>query len=186
MKTRLVSAAALVGALAVSLSGAQAAATPVLDGKKVTTLSVEATPAAQSNDKDLASIDGPERVACSAPRCVRLPFVYKPAKGVKGNLAFSATWSVPAEDYDLYVAEIAKDGSATEIAHCGATVGTSEKIQLGTDAFKPGKTYALIIDFYRASGSQKVTGKVSFPGSADLKTPVPAAVDELQPTNCGL
>lgn len=185
MKTRLIAAATLAGALALALPSAQAG-TAVLDGKKVTKLTVEATPAAQSNDKDLASLSGPERVACTAPRCVRLPFVFKPAKGVKGNLAFVASWAAPVEDYDLYVAEIAKDGSASEVAHCGAAAGTSEKIELATDAFKSGKTYALIIDFYRASGAQKVTGTVSFPGTAGIKATVPSQVDGTQPVNCGL
>ena len=185
MKTRLIAAAGLAGALALALPSAQAG-TAVLDGKKVQKLTLEASPTAQSNDKDLASLSGPERVACTAPRCARLPFVYKPAKGVTGNLAFVASWSIPAEDYDLYVAELAKDGSASEIAHCGAAAGTSEKIELAPDAFKAGKTYALIIDFYRSSGTQKVTGTVSFPGSAGVKSTVPAAVDSQQPINCSL
>ena len=186
MKTRLVTATVLAGALALSVSGAQAA-TPVLDGKKVKTLTLKSTPTAQDNDSDLVTglAGGPERVACAAPRCARLPFVFKPAKGVTGNVAFTTSWSVPAEDMDLYVAQVLKDGSASEIAHCGASVGTGEKIVLPASTFKPGKTYALIVDFYRATG-QSVTSTVSFPGSAAVSSTVPADVDDLQPTNCGL
>ena len=186
MKNRLIAAAGLAGALVVALPSAQAG-TAVLDGKKVTTLTMESTPTAQTHDETFVTElpGGPERVSCTGTRCARLPFVFKPAKGVTGNLAFTIAWSVPVEDYDLYVAEIAKDGSATEIAHCGTSGGTTEKLELGSDAFKSGKTYALIVDFYRSVG-QKVTSKISFPGSAGIKQTVPAAVDSLQPTNCGL
>lgn len=187
MKLRLLTAAALVGALAFSVAGAEAG-TAVLDGKKVKTLTMVSTPTAQDNDADFVTgqTGGPERVACAAPRCARLPFVFKPAKGVKGNLAFTIQWSLPVEDYDLYVAEIAKDGSASQIETCGTFAGTSEKVELSSDTFKSGKTYALIVDFYRVTGAQKVTSTVSFPGSAGIKSTVPAQVDDLQTTNCGL
>jgi hypothetical protein len=185
MKTRLVLATVVAGALAASLSGAEAA-TPVLDGKKVKTLTASYTPEAQTNDAALLTgvLDGTERVDCVAPRCSRLTFTYQPAKGVKGNLSFKTTWSLPVEDMDLYVAEIDKKGFATEIAHCGSSVGVQEQIILPSSAFKAGKTYALITDFYRASG-QKVTSTVSFPGSGTIKQTVPANVDELLLVNCG-
>ena len=186
MKTRLITAATLAGALAVSVSGAQAG-TAVLDGKKVTKITMETTATAQANDAVLKEdLDGKERVACTLPRCARLPFVFKPAKGVTGNLAFTLSWALPGEDYDLYVAELAKDGSATELAHCGASAGTTEKIELGTDSFKAGKTYALIVWNYHATGTQKVTSTVTFPGSAGIKQTVPAAADEAAIVNCGL
>lgn len=185
MKTRLVTATVLAGALALSVSGAQAA-TPVLDGKKVKTLTLKSTPTAQDNDADLVTglVDGPERVACSAPRCARLPFVFKPAKGVKGDLAFTTSWTVPGEDMDLYVAQILKDGSATEVAHCGASAGTKETLVLPASTFKAGKTYALIVDFYRTTG-QSVTSTVTFPSSAKAPATLPADSDALG-ANCGL
>ena len=186
MKLRLLTATAVAGVCALTLSSAQAA-TPVLDGKKVKALTAETTPAAQDNDTVLVDdLNGVERVSCAPPKCSRLPFVFKPAKGVKGSLAFTITWSLPGEDYDLYVAEIAKDGTATQLATCGATAGTSEKVELPMDAFKPGKTYALITYNFRSSGTSKVTSKVSFPGSAPVKETVPAAVNDLVFVNCGL
>ena len=187
MKTRLVTAATIAGALALSLSGAQAA-TPTLDGKKVKTLSASFTPAPQDNDAAAATDQAPgaaERVACAAPRCGRVPFVYKPAKGVKGGVSFKISWSLPGEDMDLYVAEIAKDGSASLIASCGASAGTSEQLLVDSSAFKSGKTYALVADFYRATG-RSVTATVSLPGAVNNKSTAPAAIDDVLPTNCGL
>lgn len=186
MNVRLVLAAAVAGGLAASLSGAEAA-TPTLDGKKVKTLTASYTPSVQSHDADLVTsiAGGPERVECVAPRCARLTFRYAPAKGVKGDVFFKTTWSAAVEDMDLYVAEIDKKGFATEIAHCGASVGTQEQIVLPSTTFKPGKTYALITDFYRAGG-QKVTSTVSFPGTGPVKATIPADADTFANANCGL
>jgi hypothetical protein len=186
VKIRLITAAVVAGGLVASMSGAEAAV-KTLDGAKTKTLTATFTPTAQDNDSDLVTglAGGPERVACAAPRCARLPFLYKPAKGVKGPLSFKLTWSVPAEDMDLYVAELDKRGEATELAHCGASAGTSEQLLVDASTFKSGKTYALIADFYRATGSA-VTATVSLPGAVTNKAVVPDAVDSLQPTNCGL
>ena len=185
MRLRLAAVGAASG-LALSVSGAHAA-TPVLDGKKVTVLKAETTAATQDNETALKDdVAGVERVSCAMPKCSRLPFVFKPAKGVKGNVAFTVTWTLPVEDYDLYVAEIDKDGTASQIATCGATVGTSERVELPSDTFKPGKTYALITYNFRSTGQQKVTSTVSFPGSAGIKATVPAAADSLVNANCGL
>lgn len=187
MKVRLVTAATIAGALALSVSGAQAAA-PTLDGKKIKVLTMKAVGAAQDHDSAFvtgsAGLD-PERVDCAMPRCARLDFIYKPAKGVKGDVAFELKWTVPASDIDLYVAEIAKDGSATELAACGASVGTSEKVFLASSNFKAGKKYALIADFYRTA-NEAVTGTVTMPGTNTVKTSAPAAVDDKQKVNCGL
>lgn len=188
MKVRLVTAATIVGALALSMSGAQAAPAKVLDGKKVKVLTLKAVGAPQDHDSAFvtgsAGLD-PERVECAMPRCARMDFVYKPAKGVRGDLAFAANWTVPAADIDLYVAEIAKDGSASELASCGASVGTSEKIFLDRTNFKPGKRYAVIVDFYRTA-NEAVTATVTMPGTNTVKATAPAAVDDNQKVNCGL
>ena len=54
-------------------------------------------------------------------------------------------------------------------------------------SFKPGRTYALVADFYRATGTDKVTATVAFPGTTQFKTTVPASVDpKLVKENCGL
>lgn len=188
MRTRLVTTAVVLGALAAAHGSAQAA-TATLDGKKTKKLTATFSPAPQSHDSDLvtdAAKSNVDRTTCAAPRCERLPFVFKPAKGVKGGMAFTVAWSVPGEDIDLYVAEIAKDGSsAGEVAHCGASAGTSERLQLSSSDFKPGKKYALIADFYRSTGG-KVTATVTFPGTTAIKTTAPSTVDGVVPINCGL
>lgn len=187
MKIRLLTAAAVTGVLTLATVGAHAA-TPVLDGKKVKVLTLTTVAAPQDHDADLVTGSlgtGPARVSCVAPRCARLPFRYQPAKGVTGNVAFLLTWTVPVADIDLYVAEIGKDGSSTQLAGCGASFGTSEKIYLPAASFKPGKTYALIADFYRTV-NETVKASVTMPGSSAMKTTVPANVDNLQKVNCGM
>jgi hypothetical protein len=185
MRKRLVLSAALLSAAAVALPSATAATTPVLDGKKVKKLTLKATSTAQDNDKDLVALNGPERVDCEKPRCVKLPFVYQPAKGVKGGLAFEISWTIPVSDMDLYVAQLGKDGNS-QIAACGASAGTSEKVYLEPGTLRAGKTYALIVDFYRTPG-EAVTGSVTFPGKDQVKTTAPAALESAGvPINCGL
>ena len=185
MTSRLVLVPVLVGGLALGLTHADAAATKTLDGKKVKSITWTATAGAQENDPDLVSLDGPERVECEPPRCAKFPFVFAPAKGVSATgLMFTATWSVPVHDIDLYVASIGKDGSYSELGHCGTFGGTTEKVFLPRSAFKPGKKYAVIVDFYRTT-SDTVTAKAEFPGTNSIKSTVPAQVDSLQPVNCG-
>jgi hypothetical protein len=188
MLTRLVLVPALVAGLALSLTGAEAASTKTLDGKKVKTITWTATAGAEEHDADLVTgqLGGPERVECEAPRCAKFPFVFAPAKGVKAKgLMFTATWTVPVQDMDFYVAAVAKDGSYSQIATCGTFAGTSEKIYLDRSALKPGKKYAVVVDFYRTL-SDTVTAKVEFPGTNTIKQSVPAAIDDVQPVNCGL
>jgi hypothetical protein len=188
VKVRLVTATVLAGGLVASMSGAHAGGAPVLDGKKVTSITTTFSPAAQDHDGDLVTdqVAKTNRDDCKDARCGRLNFMFKPAKGVKGNLKFTINWTVPVEDFDLYVAEVAKDGSASDIGHCGGSAGTSEQVNLDSSAFKTGKTYVLIADYYRATGSDKVTATVAFPAASTAKTTIPATVDGLEPVNCGL
>jgi hypothetical protein len=188
MKTRLVLVPALVAGLALSLTSAQAASTKTLDGKKVKKITWTATAGAEAHDTDLVTslAGGPERVECEAPRCAKFPFVFAPAKGVKAQgLMFTASWTAPVHDIDLYVASVGKDGSYTQLASCGMFAGTSEKIYLERSALKPGKKYAVVVDFYRTT-SETITAKVEFPGTNTIKQTFPAAVDGTQPVNCGL
>lgn len=83
----------------------------------------------------------------------------------------------------LYVVS-GKDGR-TDMGHCGGSIGTSEKIFLTADNFKPGKTYGLLVDFYRTPG-EKITATVEMPGTDTVATTVPSTVDSLQPVNCNL
>lgn len=186
MKTRLVTATALVGAVAAFAGSASAAPAPVLDGKKTKVLTLKATGAAQSNDTSLvtgsAGLDG-ERVECAPPRCARMDFTYKPAKGVKGDVMFEATWTNPASDVDLYVAALDKSGFPTQIGSCGSSIGTSEKVFLDASSFKSGKKYALIVDFYRTA-NEAVTATATMPGTNTIGTTVPAAADDALLLNC--
>jgi hypothetical protein len=188
MRKRLVLSAAALSAIALSVPAALAGGgAATLDGKSTKTLTLKATATAQDHDSDFvtgsAGLD-PARVDCTAPRCASLPFVYKPARGVKGDIAFSLSWTIPASDFDLYVAEIGKDGNS-EVAACGASAGTSEKVFLDASNFKAGKTYALIADFYRTPG-EAITGTITMPGSNSVATTAPSTVDDLQKINCGL
>ncbi len=199
MNARLVLAPALVGVLVAGVAGAQAAP-PTLDGRKVKTLKATYTPASQDHDADqvtefVASLNevlpaplpvtAADRMACKPPRCGRLEFVYKPAKGVRGGLAVQTSWSTPGTDVDLYLVEIAKDGTASDLQHCGASAGTSEKFFVAGSSLKPGKKYAVITDFYRVA-SDTVTTQVTFPGTVSTKSTAPAQVDAVVPVNCGL
>ena len=187
MRKRLVLVPVLAAALAVSLTAQ--AATKTLDGKKTKSLSWTVVGSPQTNDPSLVLDQAPgadtERVHCKPPRCAILPFTYAPAKGVKAkSIAFQAAWTTPVADIDLYVAAVDKYGDLTELGHCGAGVGTSEKVWLEAAAFKPGKKYAVVVDFYRtANETVKVTAV--FNGADTRKEVIPAAIDELAGQNCG-
>jgi hypothetical protein len=195
MNVRHVLVPALLGALLAGTVSASAA-TPTLDGKKVKVLTATYTPEAQDHDSDqvtdaLGEVPAPvpgatdgDKVSCSTPRCGRLVFVYKPAKRVSGGVMVETTWSLLADDIDLYVAEIAKDGSATKVAGCATTGGTSEKVYLAPGTLRPGKKYAIVTDFFRVV-SDTVTTRVSFPGTDTTKAPVPAGVNQFLGVNCG-
>ena len=185
MRTRLTFTAAAVAALALAAPAALASPAPAtLDGKKITKLTLEATTTAQTHDETFVTEQAvpADRMQCDKPRCAVLPFVYKPAKGVKGDVAFTVTWGSPGSDFDLYVVSIDKNGR-TKLASCGGSTGSSEKVFLTADSFKPGKTYGLLVDFYRTPG-EKVTGTVEMPGANTVKTTVPSAVDAFGPVNC--
>lgn len=180
MKARLVLVPVLAGALAVMTTGAGAATPKTLDGKKVKKLTLVASGGTQDHDETnvTEALDAPDRADCAPPRCAKLPFVWKPAKGVKGDVMFTITWSNPATDYDLYVAEVARDGSTSTLdgQSCGGTGGTSEKVFVTKDKFKPGKTYAMVVDFYR-SVNDTVNGTVEMGVPSTIKHPVPDQYD---------
>ncbi len=185
MRTRLALAAALLGVLALALPTALAApAPPTLDGKKVTKLTLKADAPMQSNDASLVGDDatGYDRYQCEAPRCAVVPFIYKPAKGVKADIAMSLTWTGVASDFDLYLMQIDKTGR-TKLLNCGGFYGTSEKIFVPAGTLKSGKTYAMMVDFYRTPG-EKVTAELTMPGKDTTSKAVPANVDDLTNLNC--
>ena len=192
MQIRLATAAVLIGVLAASASGAQAAGPKVLDGKKVKVLTLTAAAGLQDHDSDNVTelkdaLNPGDRADCAPPRCAKLLFVYKPAKGVKGNVAFDLTWTNVASDFDLYVASIERDGTATTMDQCGGSGGSHEKVYLDASNFKAGKTYALVADFYR-SVNDTVTGHVTMPGADQVKktAPDPGGFGLTSNVNCTL
>jgi hypothetical protein len=169
-------------ALVAAAVPSHAAGPAVLDGKKVRKITRTASGGLQDNDTDNASIDPPSAlVDCAMPRCYRLDFVYRPAKGVKGNLALRIAWANPVSDLDLYLVND-KNG---DMADCGSVGGTSETVVIPGTKLRPGKRYTLVADFYR-SVNDTVTATVEFPTSRTLPTTVPADVDDFFPTNCVL
>lgn len=175
MRNRLVLVVAAVAAMALAAPGALAAPkTPALDGKKVKKLTLVATAPAQTHDETFVTEQAvpADRMQCGPERCAVLPFVFKPAKGVKNtDILFTLNWGTPVADFDLYVVQIDK-GGRSEIESCGGSTGTSEKIFLTGDNFKAGKTYALLADFYRTPG-EKVTGTVEMGAANTIKSTVP-------------
>ncbi len=190
MRTRLILAAGAAAAVAVAALPSQAAGTKVLDGKKTKALTFSLAASPQDNDINLLTdntdlvaktpVSRPDFGNCPATRCLTYTFVYKPAKGVKpGPFSVKISWTIPGQDYDLYVIQ---DGG--DIGHCGASAGTSEVVDI-TSPIK-GKTYKVVIDEYRA-GPDTVTGKVAFPATDHVGSTAPSTLDDNGlPTNCGL
>jgi len=117
---------------------------------------------------------------CPASRCLSYTFVYKPAKGVRpGPFSVKIAWTIPGQDYDLYVIQ-----NGGDVGHCGASAGTSEVVVI--DAPMKGKTYKVVVDQYRA-GPDTITGKVAFPATDKIGSTAPSTADDNGlPTNCGL
>ncbi|MDP9100832.1 MAG: hypothetical protein M3N21_01600 [Actinomycetota bacterium] len=188
VRTALLAATVAAAAgIALTAPPSSAAGVPVLDGKKTKVLSFSGSGGLQDNDSDFVTgtVKANDRTQCEAPRCAAMVFIYKPAKGVKGDTAYTLTWTNPGSDFDLYVAEIAKDGSRSKIAGCGAGAGNHEKVFIPAGTLKSGKKYAVVVDFYR-SLNETMTAKVEMPGTDTVATTVPAAVNNLQTVNCAL
>lgn len=179
MRARL--ALALVGlSLVATALPSHAAATPVLDGKKTKKITKTVNGGLQDHDQDQAN-GATGGAACGMPHCYRLDFIYAPAKGVKGNLAFSIKWTNPASDIDLYVAN-AKKG---EVDHCGGFGGAGEALIIPGSRFKVGQKYTLVVDFYR-SLNETVTATVEFPTARTQSTTVPDSAEAAFKFNCVL
>lgn len=179
MRAALAAALAITAALAVPQ--ASAAGTPVLDGKKVKSLSIiqESGPAARGVDPTPAQV-----AACKAPDCARLPFVYKPAKGVSASLSVTErNFYAGLGDADLYLLQ-----GSTVIASCTGTFSNKRHITVPASALKPGATYTAVM-FYSHSIGESTSMTVDLPGT---KAPEPVVVDaskafpEYSTTSCGL
>ena len=186
MRYRPLVIAAALGAVVATLP-AHAAGVKTLDGKKTKAITFSLSASPQTNDTNLVTdqlptatpVSRPSNIAdCPKSRCLFYSFKFKPAKGVKYG-AFSAkiSWTIPGQDYDLYVVE-----NGADVGHCGAFAGTSETVVIGAPT--KNKVYTIVVDQYRAV-PDTITGSVTFPakdapGSSPVGDPAGFAV------SCGL
>lgn len=181
MKARLAFATALAGGLLVSMSGAHAAP-PVMDGKKVKVLSKTGVgPATTAQPTDF------DEILCDDPtKCLTLPFIYKPAKGVKGDLKFTATWTNPAADFDLYVVEVdPKKKTETRVGVCGGFPLAKEVVFLPAKELRAGRIYRMVVGYYLPLGDT-VNAKVEIAVPNTIGSTVPAEVEGQHHVNCTL
>jgi hypothetical protein len=178
-------ATATMLAAVVAALPAHAAKTPTLDGKKHKVLTFQATASPQDNDTNLVAdqtgvqppVGNPrprDYAHCPKTRCLSWTFVYKPAKGVRrGPFSARIDWTLPVEDFDLYVI----DKKFGNVGQCGASAGTAEFVTV--DQAVPGHTYMIVVDEYRAL-PDTVKATVSFPATP-FKPLIPGA-----PTTAGI
>lgn len=180
---------AAAAAVAVAAALPAHAATKKLDGKKTTHLTFSAAASPQDHDSDLvtdlAPVDTPlglrpDFAHCPKTRCLTYSFVYKPAKHVKpGPFSVKVSWTIPGQDYDLYVLQ-----KGIDVGHCGASAGTSEVVVVANPV--RGKTYQVVVDEYRA-GPDTVHGSITFPAKDAVGSTAPPTFDAAGlPVNCGL
>jgi hypothetical protein len=184
MRARLLlalGAAALIAGATVPASASGGAVT--LDGKKNKGWTLDQAVTTQNNvvgDQagSLVAQAGPTfgGVACTPPRCYKKTFVFKPAKGVKGDLVVKAKWTTPASDYDVYLYP-AKADENSYIANCGGSASNGEVMVVPFNAMKSGKTYTLVINFQQ-SYNDTLTGSVTFPSTFTSKVAPLYTVDD--------
>src|SRR5690242_11604234 len=114
MRYRPAMIAATAAALMAALP-AHAAGVKTLDGKTTKVLAFKMTSEPQSNDANTVTDQVPASTPLSRPsdiascpktRCQFYSFKYAPAKGVKaGPFSVRISWTIPGQDYDLYVVE---------------------------------------------------------------------------------
>ena len=155
-----------------------------MDGKKVKVLTLTASGGLQDNDTERRP-SADSKVECVMPKCARLTFVYKPAKGVTGGLMMTANWGNPLSDIDLYFGEIDKKGRTSVIGACGGAGAPHEKVYAAASSLRSGHTYALIAYFAR-SINDTVTIKAEIGKPNSIGKTLPAQVDSLANTNCTL
>jgi hypothetical protein len=185
MRARLFLALGAAALIAGATVPANAAGGVVLDGKKNTGWSFDQAVTTQSNvvadfGGSLVAQLGPTfgGVSCAPPRCYKKSFVFKPAKGVKGDIVVKAKWTTPGSDYDLYLYP-EKAAETGYLAACGGSASTGEVMVVPSSALKYGKTYVLVVNFQQAV-NDKVTGSLKFPGTFTSKVAPAYQVDDAQ------
>lgn len=145
MKRTPLAAALVVGAVALVAPHA-VAGPPVLDGKKVINLKVQ-----QESPTDAVGVQDPSTAdvaACDIPRCGRIDFVYRPAKGVTAALSVRhKQFYIGTTDTDLYLL----DGQ-TVVASCTGYVSNARYLQVPASKLKPGRTYTAVMYFSHSTG----------------------------------
>jgi len=185
MRYRPIMIAATAAAVLAALP-AHAAGVKTLDGKTTKAISFSLSSSPQSNDSNLVTdqvpastpLSRPSNIAqCPKTRGLFYNFKYAPAKGVKaGPFSVKISWTIPGQDYDLYVVQ-----NGADVGHCGASAGTSEVVVI--PAIK-GKLYTVVVDEYRAL-PDTISGSITFPAKDSVKktTGDPTGVI---PIDCGL
>ena len=159
MRTRAllaVASALLVGA------ASQASATKIdtLDGKKVKKV-VSITQTRQTTKDNLTVGDPTDAQVLSCQQgitCNKLDFIYKPAKGVNGDITVYSYWYfLMTTDVDIYLT----DGK-TLLGRCGGEQGNVRHFDVPASALKSGKKYTAIAWFSHSSG-EGLTLEVDMP-----------------------
>lgn len=175
----LAAVAVLAGGLALP---AAAEPEPVLDGRRVRVLTRTDDAAAQAHAADAAA--GVSPLDCRPPRCTVIQFVYFPQVGVRSDIAFTASWTSPLSEIDLYVAEVDPVRGNLPVARCAShTGGTVERVFFPSGFLRRGSTYKVIAEYQRTLGD-RVTARVQMPGPDEAPTTVPSTVDRVVPVNC--
>lgn len=132
------------------------AATKVLDGKKTKKIDV-----VSDVPRGFATTDpsNSQVVGCKIKtQCSRLDFVYKPARGVAGDLTVLTKWFYPAAtDVDLYLVSAGK-----VMASCIGQVSNERVIQMSHTKMKYGAKYTAVA-FYSHSVGETLTLEVDMP-----------------------
>ena len=155
MRTRVL--VAVVGALLVAAAGQASAKVDTLDGKKVKKV-VSITQTRQG----AATVGDPDESKIASCRqgidCNRLDFIYKPAKGVKGDITVFAEWYfIGSTDVDIYLLDGAK-----LLGRCGGEMGNERHFDVSAKSLKPGKKYTAVAWFSHSSG-EGLTLEVDMP-----------------------
>ncbi|MCA1822838.1 MAG: hypothetical protein ABR520_06780 [Mycobacteriales bacterium] len=153
MRTRV--AAAVAATLALLPIAQSHAGGPVLDGKKRTKIEWTGTMTPQQN---VTTVMGYDPTTCTPADCAVKGFVFKPAKGVTGNILFAIKWTIPNEDVDLFIID-AKGGI---VAQCAGFGGTGEALILPQDTLVAGKSYQAVAHYF-LTAQDTVKGIVEFP-----------------------
>lgn len=165
---------------AVSALPAQGAATPVLDGKKVTTYTFSTAvtdPQAHPLAETVANpVDTEPLTECPKPRCYAFPFVVKHAKGLdpRTPLSVQITWTMPTSRFWLVLVND-KKGEKARCSTFYVTAGQHATVR--TSSIKPGR-YEVWVTVQDLVAPDTVSGTVAFPAKhTPAANPGPAGTE---------